>query len=834
MTTVITAKFTARFGKYLFALNGICAALIISKPALAVSLPGDVVGKVTVGYQGWFACVGDGAPINSWWHYSGGATPTPLTLTNNIHCWPDMRQFSTGYQTGFTNFGNGQPALLFSSYDQQTVNTHFRWMAENGIDTAALQRFDPYSGTGFTIGGEGPTRNAMAVKVKNAAERYSRKFYIMYDVSGWASNAMPAQIEYDWTNVMVQLQITNSPMYAMQNGKPVVCIWGFGFNDSNHPWNAATCASVINWFKSQGCYVIGGVPTWWRTSVSDSQTNFLSAYSAFNMISPWMVGRIGNTSDVDSFLANPQTGDLAYCTNNNIDYQPCVLPGDTGQRAHGDFMWRQFADLIYLGVQGIYISMFDEFNEGNQIACTAENASMMPVGSTNLYFTLDQDGVPCSSDYYLRITDDGDKMLKGQMRLTFTRPTVPILPLIYPTAPIDLTAGIANGQVNLNWLPVTGAADALSYNIRRAVGIGGSYSLVATNVGHISFTDTNVSNGMTYSYVVSAVNSLGESSYSAPAIIVLQTYYQVNSGGGAASPFTADAFFSSGIAGSTSATIDTSGVTNPAPQAVYQTERWSNNIYTFPNLIAGTSYKVRLHFAEIYYNAAGIRVFNVFINGTQVLTNFDIYAVTGTIDKATAGEFTATANGSGQIIIQYENIAGKDNAKSSGIEVLPLLAAPTGLTATLTSNGQVQLSWAVTTNTTSYNVKQATVNGGIYTTITNVTGLIYTNTGLVNGMLYYFVVSATNSFGESTNSAQVSARPVSTASTQITFGKNGGQINVGWPPDHTGWWLQMQTNTIRGGLGTNWVNVSSSGATNQIFIPINKMNGSAFFRLVSP
>jgi hypothetical protein len=834
MTKVVTARFTARFGKFLFALGGICAALFISKPALAASLPGDVVGKVTVGYQGWFACPGDGAPINSWWHYSGGATPTPLALTNNIHCWPDMRQFSTGYQTGFTNFGNGQPALLFSSYDQQTVNTHFRWMAENGIDTAALQRFNPYSGTGFTIGGEGPTRNDMAIKVKNAAEMYNRKFYIMYDVSGWTSNAMPAQIEYDWTNIMVQLQITNSPMYAMQNGKPVVCIWGFGFNDSNHPWDAATCASVINWFKNQGCYVIGGVPTWWRTGVSDSQSNFLSAYGAFNMISPWMVGRIGTVSDVNNFLANPQTGDLAYCNTNGMDYQPCVLPGDTGQRAHGDFMWRQFADLIHLGVQGIYISMFDEFNEGNQIACTAENASMVPVGATNLYFTLDQDGVPCSSDYYLRLTGDGDKMLKGQTAFTYTRPTVPMLPLIYPTAPTGLTAGVGNGKVTLNWLPVAGAADALSYNVRRAIGSSGSYSLVATNVGLISFADTNVSNGTTYSYVVSAVNALGESSNSAPASVVPQTCYQVNSGGGAAGSFTADAFFSSGSTGSTSAAIDTGGVTNPAPQAVYQTERWNNNTYTFPNLIAGTSYKVRLHFAEIFYNAAGIRVFNVFINGTQVLANFDIFAATGAENKATVREFTATANGSGQIIIQYSDIAGKDNAKSSGIEILPLLAAPTGLAATLTSNGQVQLSWTASVNATSYNVKQAAVSGGTYTTSTNVTGLAYTNTGLVNGTLYYFVVSAVNSFGESTNSAQVSARPVSTASPQITFGNGGGQIYVGWPADHTGWRLQMQTNSTGKGLGTNWVNVSGSDATNQIFIPTSTANGSAFLRLVSP
>ena len=91
-------------------------------------------------------------------------------------------------------------------------------------------------------------------------------------------------------------------------------------------------------------------------------------------------------------------------------------------------MWHQFGNMIQIGAQGIYISMFDEFNEGNQIACTAENASMEPVGSTNLYFTLDQDGVPCSSDYYLRLTGDGAKMLKGQIAFTFTRPTVPMLP----------------------------------------------------------------------------------------------------------------------------------------------------------------------------------------------------------------------------------------------------------------------------------------------------------------------------------------------------------------------------------------------------------------------
>ncbi len=803
-------------------------------PAQGGSPVGDVVGKVTVGYQGWFSCAGDGAPIGGWWHYSGGATPTPVTLSNSIHCWPDMRQFTKGYQTGFTNFGNGQPARLFSSYDQQTVDTHFRWMAENGIDTAALQRFSPYSGTGFTIGGEGPTRNDMALKVKNAAEMYGRKFYIMYDVSGWNSNAMPAQIEYDWTNIMVQLQITNSPSYAMQNGKPVVCIWGFGFNDSNHPWDAATSASVINWFKSQGCYVIGGVPTWWRTGVGDSQTNFLSAYNAFNMLSPWMVGRIGNAGDADNFYSNPELGDQSYCNAHGIDYQPCVLPGDTGQRAHGDFMWRQFYNMKRLGAQGVYISMFDEYNEGNQIACTAEDASMAPVGSSSLYFTLDQDGTHCSSDYYLRLTGDGGKMFKGQISLTTMRPTLPALPLIFPGAPTNATAVTGNGQVVLTWSPVTGAADALSYNVRRATGSDGSYSLIATNVGLISFTDAGLSNGTTYYYVVSAVNLLGESSNSIAVSLTPQTTYAVNSGGGTTGAFTSDAFFSGGTAGSTSATIDTSSVTNPAPQAVYQTERWNNNTYTFVNLIAGTSYKVRLHFAEIYYNAAGVRVFNVAINGTQVLTSFDIFAVTGGMNKGTVREFVATANGSGQIIIQYINIPGKDNAKSSGIEILPLLTAPTGLAATLTSNGQVKLSWTASANATGYNVKQATVSGGTYTTLANITGLVYTNTDLVNGTQYYFVVTATNSFGESANSVEVSARPVSTALPQLNLTTAGNRMQFNWPMDHLGWRLEAQTNALSAGLDTNWVTVPSSPQTNQIVVPMSENNGSVFFRLVYP
>ncbi|WP_069861973.1 glycoside hydrolase family 71/99-like protein [Streptomyces malaysiensis] len=397
------------------ALGALGAARLTTGTASAASPPGDVVGKITVGYQGWFACAGDGAPINGWWHWAANMSQPPSPSNTGIHSWPDMRDYTKGYKTDYNNLNNGQPANLFSSYDQQTVDTHFRWMQQYNIDTAALQRFNPFSP-------EGPTRDAMATKVRSAAEKYGRKFYIMYDATGWLD--MKGQMKQDWTDKMKAH--TSSSAYARQNGKPVVGIWGFGFNEGNKPWSAADCLDVVNWFKSQGCYVMGGVPTHWRSGNEDSRPGYIGVYHAFNMLSPWMVGRIGNIADTDRFFTNVNTPDQADCNANGVDYQPCVLPGDTQsrQRAHGDFMWRQFYNMVRVGAQGIYISMFDEYNEGNQIAKTAENASMVPAGSG--IWALDEDGTVCSSDYYLRLTGDGGRMLKKEIALTPNRPTRPV------------------------------------------------------------------------------------------------------------------------------------------------------------------------------------------------------------------------------------------------------------------------------------------------------------------------------------------------------------------------------------------------------------------------
>jgi len=96
--------------------------------------------------------------------------------------------------------------------------------------------------------------------------------------------------------------------------------------------------------------------------------------------------------------------------------------------------------------------------------------------------------------------------------------------------------------------------------------------------------------------------------------------------------------------------------------------------------------------------------------------------------------------------------------------------APTGLSAT-PGNAQVLLSWHASSGATSYNVKQALVSGGPYTTIaTGVTATNNTDKNLTNGTTYYFVVSAVNASGESANSSQVSAMP-STNLTPVTSGQ---------------------------------------------------------------
>jgi len=149
---------------------------------------------------------------------------------------------------------------------------------------------------------------------------------------------------------------------------------------------------------------------------------------------------------------------------------------------------------------------------------------------------------------------------------------------------------------------------------------------------------------------------------------------QINSGGPAASPFAADEDFTGGATASVTNAISTAGVTNPAPQAVYQSNRYGNFSYAVGGYTAGAAETIRLHFAEEYWTTAGSRVFNVFIDGAQVLTNFDISAAAGGEYRAVVSQFSVTVPSGGTITIQFTAV--KDNAQVNGIEILSGGAGP--------------------------------------------------------------------------------------------------------------------------------------------------------------
>ena len=350
-----------------------------------------------------------------------------------------------------------------------------------------------------------------------------------------------------------------------------------------------------------------------------------------------------------------------------------------------------------------------------------------------------------------------------------------------PPAPTGLSATGGNATVSLTWSSSSGAT---SYSVYRGTTSGGeSSTAIGTSTG-ASYTDNSVSNGTKYYYTVKAVSSGGTSGASNEASATpsggTTAVYQIDCGSGSAvSPFVADEFFSGGTEFSSTNTINTSGVTNPAPAAVYQTVRWGAMTYTIPNLTAGQSYTVRLHFCELTWTAAGQRLFNVAINGTSYLSNFDVFATAGGQNKALVEQTTATANSSGQIVISFTQ-GSADNPEIAGIEIdgsgggdgtVP--PAPTGLTVTA-GNAQDSLTWSSSAGATSYNVYRGTTSGGESSTAiaTGLTGTSYTNTGLTNGTAYYYKVAAVNSVGTSGMSNEANATPVAglTAVYQIDCG----------------------------------------------------------------
>jgi autotransporter-associated beta strand protein len=158
-------------------------------------------------------------------------------------------------------------------------------------------------------------------------------------------------------------------------------------------------------------------------------------------------------------------------------------------------------------------------------------------------------------------------------------------------------------------------------------------------------------------------------------------------------------------------------------------------------------------------------------------------------------------------------------------------SAPTGLTARPT-NTAVALNWTAPAFARSYNVKNSTINGGPYATVANTIQTSYTNFGLVNGTPYYFVVSALNYNGETTNSLQVTATPLAVppvAPTNLTAQATHGLVQLNWSAAATAFNYNVKRSTTTGGPYTTiaTVPVTSYSDTNGL------VDGTTYYYVVS-
>lgn len=144
------------------------------------------------------------------------------------------------------------------------------------------------------------------------------------------------------------------------------------------------------------------------------------------------------------------------------------------------------------------------------------------------------------------------------------------------------------------------------------------------------------------------------------------------------------------------------------------------------------------------------------------------------VDASTSGDvaYTNTNN-----VATFATTAGKTY----------LLAAapstPTGLRATQ-SGGQVLLAWNAATDAVGYNFKRSTTSGSSYLILTNTSATNFTDSSVVNGTTYFYVVSATNQIGESADSAPISITPGVGAGTNLIW---SGTVNGNWNAATTNW-----------------------------------------------
>jgi hypothetical protein len=378
--------------------------------------------KLMFGYQGWFGCPGDGSSLDAWQHWFDRHRPASAG-TLRVEMWPDVSELGADERCPTPlSLPGGGTAQVYSAYNPATVDRHFRWLREYGLAGIFLQRFTSELDTPALLA----FRDAVASNVKTAAEANGRVFAIMYDISGHPSDTLVDAVKRDWIRIVDTLKLTDSPRYLRHNGRPLLAIWGFGFTDRSA--TAAQAAELIEFFKNNPderyrVTLLGGVPSGWRTLIGDARRDpaWARVYRSFGILSPWTVGRFRDEPGIDRFYANQIARDIAETRSLGIEYMPVIFPGFSWHnlnraapfnpipRRGGRFYWRQVERALRAGSTMLYGAMFDEVDEGTAMFKVVASRAAAPIEPKVV--TMDIDGEPLPSDWYLRLARETQKRL---------------------------------------------------------------------------------------------------------------------------------------------------------------------------------------------------------------------------------------------------------------------------------------------------------------------------------------------------------------------------------------------------------------------------------------
>jgi len=385
-------------------------------------------GKVLCGYQGWFRCPGDPSGLG-WVHWSRDSRRlTPETLT--FEMWPDLAEFGAAERhaaPGFTH-PDGRPAELFSSDHPATVLRHFTWMRDYGIDGAWLQHF-----VVDLPGGPSQDRHASRLRaldhVRAAAEQTGRTWAVAFDIAAMPADRIFEAITAEWKR-LVDSGVTAGSRYLHQGGKPVVQVWGFYRGKPQIAMTPGLAHRLIDFFKEPGpysAYLVGGGDWDWRRIPDRAWQDALGRLDAY---SPWNVANYTtDAGGVKHAATNEWAADKRECERRGVVWLPVVYPGFGWDnltrkapgatqipRNRGRFLWEQFHELARLGANSACVAMFDEVDEGTAIFKVTSSPP------TQAHF-VGYEGLP--SDWYLRLTGEGARMLRGERPIT---PDLPIKP----------------------------------------------------------------------------------------------------------------------------------------------------------------------------------------------------------------------------------------------------------------------------------------------------------------------------------------------------------------------------------------------------------------------